>query len=295
MARVTLAGRMVAGLATTSLTLGLATVVAPSSAAQQAGSDPLSGVYLLDVDLYACTFDDPDDATEFKPPRTCVDPPGAPQTSPDYTNQTLVDLLALAGAVRGELSHGSGLRFPWWRGPFLDVNGVGALPEDGPVRMCFKDQRATWGYFGGTDMFGVISRIGLFRGSVDFGCAPDDLLVEADVTVYAPPSGLRVCGEPVHLEQDDEWVEAQLCLRKTRIDPQPGGTGRPAGWLRSRRSSMRHRRWCRRVSGPTRGTSATRAPRTRGVGWCTATTAREPTRSRWPSPTWPGARGPGPC
>ena len=88
MARVTLAGRMVAGLATTSLTLGLATVVAPSSAAQQAGSDPLSGVYLLDVDLYACTFDDPDDATEFKPPRTCVDPPGAPQTSPDYTNQT---------------------------------------------------------------------------------------------------------------------------------------------------------------------------------------------------------------
>jgi len=143
MARVTLAGRMVAGPATTALTLGLATVVAPSSVAQQAGSDPLSGVYLLDVDLFACAFDDPDDATEFIPPRTCVDPPGAPQTA-RTTPTTRVDLLALAGAVRGELSHGSGLRFPWWRGPFLDVNGVGALPKDGPVRMCFKDQRATW-------------------------------------------------------------------------------------------------------------------------------------------------------
>jgi hypothetical protein len=221
MTRVALAVRVVAGLATTALTLGLATVVAPSAVAQRAGPDPLSGVYLLDVDLYACAFDDPDDATEFKPPRICVDPPGAAPTSPDYTEQTRVDLLALAGAVRGELEYGGGLRFPWGRGPFLDANGVGALPEDGPVRMCFKDQRATWGYFGGTDMFGVTSRIGLFRGSINFGCDPDDLLAEADVTVYAPPNGQRVCGQTVHLERDDDWVEAQLCLRNTRLDPQP--------------------------------------------------------------------------
>lgn len=218
------------------LLLGGLTVVPAAPAAAATGPDP-TAVHRLTVGLYGHAYDDADYPTEFVTPPALpgsINPGAGPAP---YTNVTVVDLPALAmtsppgDAGAGELSHGPGLRLPWWRGPFLDPDGVGALPEhDGPlagppVRMCFENQRATWTVHDG-NAFRVTTRIGLFRGPANFGCDPDDLKSQAELSVAAPPTGQRVCGQQVRLLDDGDFVDALLCLTNQRIDPRPAAAPR---------------------------------------------------------------------
>jgi PKD repeat protein len=95
------------------------------------------------------------------------------------------------------------------------------LPQHASASLCFKDQRARWNLFDGNEIR-VWTRVGLFVGSPP--CDTGDLKAEADVSVTAPPSGGRVCGRPVKLQDDGDVAEALLCLTNERIDPRPAAS-----------------------------------------------------------------------
>jgi PKD repeat protein len=203
------------------LVLGLAVVAPPAGAAVD--DRDFTAVHRLTVGLYAVAYDDQDNVIgTFDPPPPLFIPPD-PGRPPRWTNTTVLDLPTLQNVppfrgAAGELSSASGLRRTWWRGPFRDANGVGALPQDGSVAMCFKDERAGWD-LGDDNEIRVTTRIGLFRGSPL--CDTGDLKGQVDMSVTAPPTGVRACGQQASLEDHGDVVTARLCLTNERLDPRP--------------------------------------------------------------------------
>lgn len=133
-------------------------LVVPARSATAEDNRDLTAVHRLSIELYASAFDDDDDPTDFDPPPASVTPKSRPGSRPSWPTRrpqrpTPVSWSWIylpwptrrrVAAHFGFLHDTDGLRISWWRGPFWDANGIGALPQHGSVALCFQDQYASW-------------------------------------------------------------------------------------------------------------------------------------------------------
>jgi hypothetical protein len=207
---------VLAALAVLSSAATLAIAPASTPAALAANTPPdLSAVHRLSVEFFGYARDDEDGFPigVFRPPP--FDPtPSA--TFPTGTLTRTVDMTVVGAALGGSLHDTSGLRRAWWRAPFVDGNGLGALPTDDDAALCVKEQAA---YFNvsNDNRIRVWTEVGLAVGQPH--CETDDIVAQAVVSVTAPPDGQRVCTDRITLVDDGDEGAARLCVTNEHIDP----------------------------------------------------------------------------
>jgi hypothetical protein len=215
--RVPFQGIIVA-LAVLAAAATIAIVPASTPMAHAANVPPdLTAVHRLSIEFFGYALDDPDGIPigVFRPPPADPTHGGGPPTG---TLTRIVDMTVVGGSLGGALHDPNGLRRAWWRGPFVDGNGLGALPTDDDAALCFKDQAA---YFSvsNDNRITVRTEVGLAVGQPH--CQSDDVVDEAVVMVTAPPDGQRVCSDRIALADDGDAGAAKLCVTNDRIDPRP--------------------------------------------------------------------------
>jgi hypothetical protein len=207
-------------------TVAIAPVSLPTAHATNVPPD-LSAVHRLRIEFFGYAFDDSDGIPigVFRPPPA---DPTIGATFPTGTLTRVIDMTVVGGGLGGALHDTDGLRRAWWRGPFVDGNGLGALPTDDDAALCFKDQAA---YFtvSNENRISVRTEVGLAVGQPH--CQSDDIVDQVVVLVTAPPDGQRVCSDRITLADDGDDGAARMCVTNDRIDPRPRvtTTGRQIG------------------------------------------------------------------
>jgi len=211
---------------TSAAVLAIAPASTPTALAANVPPD-LSAMHRLSIEFFGYAYDDGDGLPigVFRPPPA---DPTVSTTFPTGTLTRIIDMTVVGGALGGALHDTSGLRRSWWRGPFVDGNGLGALPTDDDAALCFKDQAA---YFNvsNENRISVRAEVGLAVGEPH--CETDDIVDQAVVSVTAAPDGQRVCSDRITLADDGDVGAARMCLTNDRIDPRPRvtTTGRLVG------------------------------------------------------------------
>lgn len=206
--------------------LAIAPASTPTALAANVAPD-LSAVHRLSIEFFGYAYDDRDGLPigVFRPPPA---DPTLGATVPTGTLTRIIDMTVVGGGLGGGLHDAGGLRRSWWRGPFIDGNGLGALPTDDDAALCFKDQAA---YFtvSNDNRIRVWTEVGLAVGQPH--CQTDDIVDRAVVSVTAPPDGQRVCTNRITLTDDGDQGAALMCVTNDRIDPRPlvTTTGRRVG------------------------------------------------------------------